>query len=303
MRKALFYSISLLLVIAAAAFVFDRIIAGEKVEDDIPKTPGPRHIWELNFHLGIKVGDGDPFDPDDKRPWKFEKPQTIVIKNETGEPEPFWFIFYTIQNHDEEDHPIFINVGAISDKANASTYGAVDKSGGQMASKESAIYNDLTQAEVMKVVEKQFINELQAGADKKLWTWRDLCFPAEIGKKGTIKEDEMDNGINLPVLSKGETRRCIAIFNRLDNEAKTLKIYWQGLTNDFKMKTHLDDPSLTEFERLVTERVYEVVFDRNGDEFWTLEDAINFVSKGWVEWSKKIRTDLKHDPVYPGAEK
>lgn len=314
MRKLITWGLALMLV---AAVIVPISLAEEDKDPalaDIPKQPGPRKIWELNFHTGIKIGEGDPFDADDLREWKFTRPRAIVIKKETDEPEVYWYLLYTIQNHDKDDHPFFLNVSACSDKANASDYGVAHNLGHKIGGKDSAIYNDLARDDVKKAVQRKLINELSRGEGMKdrgtdLADWTTLCLPKELAKKTELQPKEVegegiketDEGVNLPVIKAGETKRCIAIFKKLDNEARTIKIYFQGLTNDFKIVTHLQDTTLSEFERIGEERVYEVVYQRNGDEFFTTDDWIDFEKKGWVTWKRKYKVDLKHEPSYPNS--
>jgi hypothetical protein len=288
-----------------------------------PAPADPRHIWQLNFHRGVKKGDADPFDPDDGRKWLHALPQPIVIKNETERPEVYWYLLYTIQNPDQPNpdepginasHSIFINVHAISDKANAAQYAIAHKGKGSMYSKESALYNDLPNEEVKRAVvrklmvegvlkSKGYINEEKiTEACKLLWGYSEVCLPEKLDVMTEIRDDEMDEGINLRVLKPGETHRCIAIFNKLDIETCTIKVYFLGLTNDWNMTTHLEDPSIGEFERLIREKVLELTFERKGDDYYTVEDEITFIKREWATWTKKIRVDLKHDPSLPGKK-
>ena len=60
-----------------------------------------------------------------------------------------------------------------------------------------------------------------------------------------------------------------------------------GLSNDLQIEAPEDHT------RVVKTKILELEYERPGDEFFAVGDALKFLSRKWREVSTKIKTDLK----------
>lgn len=173
--------------------------------------------------------------------------------------ERYWYITFTLTNEDQEDHSFFLEVSADSDKKHS--------------------YRNLSNPIVLAKVRKR----LGFREGDKLWDAADL----------TTNHAETDVGaafprsLDLPVIKAGEKARCVAIFKGPDDEADRITVSFRGLSNDVQsIKTG------TPNERKLIERVFQLSYERPGDEYYRTDDAIEYVGHGWVTVERVVKSDL-----------
>lgn len=185
---------------------------------------GPRHVWYLEF--------------------KHDKIAPIRVCIEEGEIEVFYYMLYTVTNKDENDHELEMRIGAWSDKQPCpNKWDDTIKNYRDMSDLK---YRDTYIPEVVKAVEKKhFLQEANGG--KGLLSLAEVTVPDELGKATQTGTHGDETGINSPALKAGETWQCVAVFKRISAEMDYLRIYVYGLTNDFKVLTHLDTDQVREY--------------------------------------------------------
>jgi hypothetical protein len=218
---------------------------------------------------------------------KYGKPKRVEVKRETGNPEVYWYVYYELTNNDKLERPCFIDVTAESDKG-----------------KNTYTYHDCIVPEVK--AELRRVVGVKDG--ETLYTSEELCLTD--GKNKLPSKDlpekvhrDQASGIyeganaklSFPMIKPGETRKCVAMFQKLDTEFDFLTIYFHGLTNTTtSIPTTPDkpdalnpeaspvaaasegevrlvnDPKMQEPEankRKVVERIFAIEFSCLGDEF------------------------------------
>lgn len=163
---------------------------------------------------------------------KYGRPKRVEIKGELGVSEVYWYIYYEVTNNDKLERPCFIDVVAESDKG-----------------KNTFTYHDSVIPEVKEELKK--ILGVKEG--ETLYTSDDLRHPGTDTNKLPTRDDatresnfattkvarDASSGIYsggnaklaFPMIKPGETRRCVAVFQKFDNEFHFLTIYFHGLTN------------------------------------------------------------------------
>lgn len=222
------------------------------------------------------------------------------------EPEVFWYLVYTVENADPEDHEIYLEVTAETGKGVRYRDGyhplALERIRKQTGNQAVVRLKDGTTVEgrVELGMDRTDVDEGTSSRSLKndeveeirykLWGHKEVTTPEEISSV-EVRPERRPLGkpykIARPILKAGETRQCVAIFPRLDAEMDRLTISILGLTNDI-----LVEPT-EPHTRKVTERLYQIVYERPGDEFHPSLDKISFVKEGWVDRERIIKTDLK----------
>lgn len=175
------------------------------------------------------------------------------------EIERYWYVPFTLTNEDAEDHSVFLEVSAESDKKRE--------------------YRNLAHPQVKEIARKR----LGIRADGRLLDAHDL----------TTNHEETDTAapfprkLDLPVIKAGEKVRCVAIFKGPDEEADKLVVSFRGLSNDVQaLKTG------TPNERKLVERIYQLEYSRPGDEYYRTDDAFELVEKRWATLERVVKSDL-----------
>ena len=201
----------------------DRIIKDEREYAKLtPVWMGqPRHVWYLKF--------------------EYEKPKQVVVGQEFGRTEIYWYMIYRVTNVDSWAHEVFLEITAWSDKG--------------------VEYQDCYAWDVVDAIERKE-NKKEANNGKGLFHTGKVSMPEDVPERLTefprpgVHAD--DTGLNIPKLGPGETWECVAVFKRLfepqkdrfrinvkglkswDPEANFIRIRIGGLSNDFKVITHED---------------------------------------------------------------
>src|SRR5581483_8728796 len=237
---------------------------------------------------------------------KHGRPRRIEIKKETGTSEVYWYIYYEVTNNDKLDRPCFIDVSAESDKGK-NTYKYHDSMVPECKEelkkilgikKDETLY---TSEELRSPGEKNELpNKDNAGTGRGPPA-SDLNPPpgsAILPKVNRNKESGIYEGANAKLgflmIKPGETKKCVALFGKLDTEFDWLTIYFYGLCNTTTsvMKTDkadalnpeaspvavaeagelrlVNDSKMQEPEankRKVVERIFCIEYSCLGDEF------------------------------------
>ncbi len=197
----------------------------EEIASDI--TQQDPNVWTLDF--------------------KYGHPKRCEIKREVGSTEVYWYIYYEVTNKDKLERPCFIDVTAESDKG-----------------KNRHTYHDSILPEVKEELRKR----LGFKQDEILYTSEELCHigttanelpnkdnpesgkpepgKAILPKVNRNKESGIYEGANAKVgylmIKPGETKRCAAVFAKLDTEFDVLTIYFHGLCNTTTSVMKTDKP-------------------------------------------------------------
>lgn len=220
-------------------------------------TRGNERIWVLDFKPG-QIG-------------------RVQMKDDTGDVENYWFLPYTLTNHDDNAHSFFIDITATSDKGN-----------------QLHRYHDVWISDVYDEVAR--ILGVREG--EQLLSQRELCMPRpgerNVLPKATDPRTRETARIALPTIQPKETLRCVAIFQRFDPEMDRLTIKVRGLTNS-SILTHDDyvAPDNQPHRRVITEAVLTLHYRRPGDEFGHGQDPIEFIGRRWTDETRTIRSDLR----------
>jgi hypothetical protein len=176
----------------------------------------------------------------------------------------YWYLFYTVTNKDEEDHRLFVDVTASSDK--------------------SRRYHDVYDPAVHRKIEEILRSRGKLGEGEKLHSQIDLNMPTQRADLDAA----FPRKLSLPMIKAGESKKCVAIFQRFDPEMDTLKIHVEGLQNDVIVEAPKD------YRRTVREQILELVYERLGNEFFTASNKLpRFVSRKWKTRETTVKTDLK----------
>ncbi len=202
----------------------------------------------------------------------YDRPKRVEVKRELKEnAEVYWYIYYEITNQDKIDRPCFIDVMAESDKG-----------------KNQYWYHDSAVPEVTEELKKI----LGIKENEVLHTQLEMTSPNKgetnqlPNKDGTVKGGEAK--IALPTIKPGETKKCVAVFTKFDNEMDVLTIYFHGLCNtvagvpipidglnpetspvsEGEGRLIADDAKTADpYRRKVIDRVYAIEYECTGDEF------------------------------------
>ena len=97
------------------------------------------------------------------------------------------------------------------------------------------------------------------------------------------KRDPSDDRYHYTTIKAGQKLRCIAVFDKLDPNANSIRIDVYGLSNDIR-EIKQDDGTL-----LIEERVRVLTFKRLGDEFQIDQDSFKSLRKEWTKKSVKLK--------------
>jgi len=257
-------------------------------------TRGNESIWVLDFEPG--------------------ELQQVQIKDDTGDVETYWFLPYTLTNNDESPHRFFVDITAYSDRTRH-PHRRDDELEGYFTDRSSALgnpskrrgtarYHDMWIPDVVAEVERV----LGVEEGEELWTQKELCMPppGERNRQPRLRDKETKETayIALPEIRAGQTIDCVAIFESIDPETDALSIFVRGLTNSSLIpveKVEGEPPELPldyrrpiedDHERVITEAVLVLTYQRPGDEFAHSLDPIELVGRRWTDQSRRIRSDL-----------
>lgn len=209
----------------------------EEIAKFTPEWLGePRHIWYLEF--------------------TYEKPESVRVCAEEGETEVYSYMLYKVKNKDSVDHEFNLFIGAWSDKKPCQN--SYDEDLKRFRTVHDLPYRDKYIADVKAKIEKMLF-KTQANGGKGLYCETDVTMPAKIGEPTKPDSHGDEYGINSPVIKAGEEWECVAIFDRFDDEMNYFRVYVGGLTNDFKIYTHLDTQKVKDYIGV------DIVHLRNGD--------------------------------------
>jgi len=178
---------------------------------------------------------------------KYGKPKRIEVKKELGTSDVYWYVYYEVTNNTDLERPCFIDVAAESDKG-----------------KNTYHYHDMMVPECKEELRKI----LGIKADELLYTSEELRAPGvpnklpnkdspetrpaldpdakkefpdpapntaitpQVARSKTSGLYEGGNAsIGYLMIKPGETKKCVALFGKLDPEFDFLTIYFYGLCN------------------------------------------------------------------------
>lgn len=218
-----------------------------------------------------------------------EHPKRIQLDEDTGDFKSYWYMTYTLVNEDDEDHKFLLDIVAESDKGFAYHDGYHPRVASLIARRSRLEPEELrTSREVSLALPREASVKKEADPETASPQYDDLSPTVKRSKPNEYAADlRVPRQINLPVLKAGETWRCVAVFDRWDNEFDHLTVRVAGLTNDVVITSERPH------ERSVTERVLELRYERPGDEFWTPDDLLTFLDRKWVDVIRTIKTDLR----------
>jgi hypothetical protein len=175
---------------------------------------------------------------------EFDAKKLSMISPTEGiaEGRVYWYLLYDLKNGSKEDRQVYVTVTATSD--------------------DKVKYSDVFLPSVEKAIERK--------EKEPLWGKVD-----EFDVLSKRKPD--DPKYRYVVLKAGETRKCVAVFNRFDVNASKIKISVTGLSNE--MRTVAKDDGTKEIE----ERVREYYYERPGDEYEVTADSFKLTGKDWVK--------------------
>lgn len=220
-------------------------------------TRGNERIWVLDFQPG-PIG-------------------RVQMKDDTGDVENYWFLPYTLTNHDDHPHEFFIDVTATSDKGN-----------------QEFRYHDTWIPDLYEEV----VRILGVREGEQLLSQRELCMPRPGDQNALPRISDQRTTetarIALPVIQPKETLRCVALFEKFDPEMDRLTISIRGLTNS-SLIGHEDyvAPDNQPHRRIITEAVLQLHYRRPGDEFVHGQDPLEFVGRRWTDETRTIKSDLR----------
>lgn len=195
---------------------------------------------------------------------KYDRPRRLEIKRETGTSEVYWFVAYEVTNIDKVARPCFVDVTAESDKG-----------------KNTYTYHD----SVLPDLKDELRRVVGVKDGETLFTQTEMCLPGQgeenalPNKDGTVKTGQAR--IAFQTIQPGETRKCVAVFDKIDPEFDVLTIYFHGLTNTIhalnpesspvaegEYRLINDDAKTADpYRRKVVERIFAVEWECLGDEF------------------------------------
>lgn len=178
--------------------------------------------------------------------------------------ENYWYVYFELTNDGEDDRRIFIDLTARSDSA-------VDY---------HDVYSPATFNKVRAILEDQ--GKLKR--DEKLHSQVDLSIPDSPDDLGA---DAATRKISQAIIKAGETKKCVAIFPRLDEDMDKLTISVRGLSNDVTIAAKEDH------RREISERVLQLEYKRLGNPHFTADKDPEFVTERWLTEKRSIKTDLR----------
>jgi hypothetical protein len=188
-------------------------------------------------------------------------PKRVVLGKEPN-IEPYWYLPFTLENTDAQDHSFFLEITAVTDKGPNFVH-----------------YRSLGHPLVKELVRRR----LGVRPDEPFWSAEDYTTAHEPTDVSAAFPRQLD----MPVIKAGQKVKCVAIFNSLDAEADFITISVRGLTNDVIMK------KTAPHERKLSERVFQMHYYRPGDEYYRTEDPIEYTGHEWVIVDRTIKTDLE----------
>lgn len=236
--------------------------------------------------------------------FKQHKIVRIQIKDDTGTPENYWALPYTITNNDKVAHSFFLDISAHSDRG-----------------KKKFVYRDTYIDDVYKEVRK-----ILGMRKQKLLSKVDVSMPPE-GKRNKLPEkvdwraltrrtvkivtkpDDDPDGVGkigvdfkprpgagriaLPSIQPKQSLKCVAILGPFHAEMDKLVIKIRGLTNHSILKKDAYvAPKGKPHRRVIKEAVLELHYKRPGDEFAHGQDKITFTGRKWTDVKRVLKSDL-----------
>lgn len=212
--------------------------------------------------------------------WKHERPRWISLNYDLGtednkiptensgaspqlRTENYCYMYYEVSNKDDSDHRFFINITGVSDKKKT--------------------YHDVWDSAAFKKIEAilRYRGKIKKG--EKLHSQKDITIPT---KRADLDANPATRKLALPVIKAGETKKCVAIFRKLNVELDNLSINVRGLSNDLDIKSKEDH------RRTIAEKILQLKYKRPGNEHYTSTKSLKFVSKKWIVKTHQIKTDL-----------
>ncbi|MHC4391782.1 MAG: hypothetical protein ACYTFT_05670 [Planctomycetota bacterium] len=185
-------------------------------------------------------------------------PKLIRIGREPN-IQNYWYVPFTLENPDDKEHSFFLEISAESDKGKT--------------------YRSLDEPIVLAAI-KRTMGIKPVG---RLWSQPEFTTRHEDQPRGGFP-----TSVALPKIQGKDKVPCVAIFHGPDREMDKLKITIKGLTNDV-IVTKTDNPH----ERILSQRVLVLEYERPGDEFYAQEDPIVFIGRRWEMVETKVKTDLE----------
>ncbi len=166
----------------------------------------------------------------------------ISPKTGAGAGSLYWYMLYELNNNTGQDRDVYINVTATTDGKRK--------------------YADLYLPAVERAAEVKERREFWGKIDQF---------------KVLATRDPKDPKYNYFTVKAGETKRCIAVFNRFDPTGDRIKIHVAGLAGAIEQKTR-DDGA-----RVLIERLRQLSFVRHGDEFAVGLDRFRLKDQRWIK--------------------
>jgi hypothetical protein len=197
-----------------------------------------------------------------KQLWTLEfepgMPRRVTIGTEPN-LEVFWYLPFKLKNPDQQDHSFFLEITGVSDK--------------------NYQYRSMTQPQVKEKIRRR----LGLHKEDTLWTEEDFT----VAHEPTDVNAAFPRKLDLPVIKAGETVQCAAIFHGWDNEMDFLTVSVKGLTND------VIETKTAPHERKLSERVFQLHYERRGQDYMRTEQPVEYVGHEWVTVDRIIKTDLE----------
>jgi hypothetical protein len=187
-----------------------------------------------------------------------DMPRRVVIGKEPN-LDVYWVLPFKLTNNDAEDHSFFLDISAVSDK--------------------DYQYHSLSQPQVKEKIARRL--GIREGGT--LWTEEDFT----TAHAATTVPPTFPTQLDLPTIKANTTVQCAAIFHGWDSEMDFLTVSVKGLTNDViitKTAPH---------ERKLSERVFQLKYERRGQDYIRTEQPVEAVGHEWVTVERTIKTDLE----------
>jgi hypothetical protein len=182
----------------------------------------------------------------------YQKVATFQPTDGVRRGEVYWYMLYRIENKTGKDREAYLSITARSDH---------DKS-----------YANICLPDVEPRIEEKLGKTLWGKVDE-------VNILRERAEKGETSTDKVN--FNYITFKAGETRDCVAIFNKLDPGATHLTITVDGLSNDRPVIQREGGP------KQIESRIYAVKLERPGDEYAMNLDTFRLVKAG-TGWTKKL---------------
>jgi len=249
--------------------------------------------------------------------------------------EVYWYVYYEVTNTDKVERPCFIDVCAESDKGK-NTYTYHDFMVPECKEELRRILG-IKEGETLYTSEE--LRKIDASIQNKLPV-RDDATPNTNFATTKVERDAADGiykggcaVLAFPMIKPGETRKCVALFSKLDTEFDFLTIYFHGLTNTTTSVTEygvsvngtvtppppdslnpeaspvaaaeteirlVNDPKIQEPDankRKIIERVFVLEYSCLGDEFAKTARSIITNEEQWIR-PKNLERDETAPPKY-----